>query len=34
MQLVDRNIEFSDEVREIIRVAMATGRYKYEDVGV
>ena len=31
MQLVERDIKFSDEAREIIRAAMATGRYKYED---
>lgn len=31
MQLVERDIKFSEGSREIIRVAMATGRYAYED---
>jgi hypothetical protein len=31
MQLVERDITFSDEIKAIIRAAMATGRYVYED---
>jgi Arc/MetJ-type ribon-helix-helix transcriptional regulator len=31
MQLVGRNIKFSDDVKAIIRAELATGRYVYED---
>jgi Arc/MetJ-type ribon-helix-helix transcriptional regulator len=31
MQLVERDIKFSDDVKAIIRAKMATGRYVYED---
>ena len=31
MQLVERDIKFSDDVKAIIRAEMATGRYVYED---
>jgi Arc/MetJ-type ribon-helix-helix transcriptional regulator len=31
MQIVELDIKLSDEVKEIIRTAMVTGRYVYED---
>lgn len=31
MQLVERDIKFSDDVKAIIRAEMSTGRYVYED---